>query len=253
MPNIVVSQAWLEMEDIRRRRYSTSVWIPLRLSEIIRHEGQEHRPNSKTEYLAANCVAVPLHRREEEELTWNNVSLMHDGGPYALSVDNYKHSEIFRLNDIDDFGVDLVTVQHLDADLPSIWHINQDMILALNLIEDGEFWVRPEEGFVQVIRHRRNASGRSIAIEMKSEFLKDYLAARGMALRLCTYRQRTAIVQDRSFLTWDSDADNIETDQDRLSHRIWEVDAEGSMADRSMAVFHVSRTDVDEGEDVPIY
>lgn len=249
-----VSQNWFEMSDVRRRRYANVVWIPLRLSETIIHQGEDNKLNSKCEIIGVNCVAIPIEHKEDcNGLNWTSVGLMHEGGPFAFSDGDYKHCEKYQENDHEDFGVDLVMVQHLNADLPVIWHVNQDMILALNLYPEGDFWVRPEEGYVQVIRQRRGDDGQVIAIEMKSEYLKDYLAVRGLALRLITYRQRTAILQDKSFITWGEDVINEETEIDRLSCRTYEVDAEGCIPDRSVSWFQSWRTDVDEEEDVPVF
>ena len=246
---------WIAMRDIRRRRYATAVWIPLRLCETIVLQGTEDHPDSQVEFICANSVAIPVANREQgNELGWSEIGLMHEGGPCSISADNYKHAEKFRRNDIDDVGVELVIVQHFNADTPSIWHPNQDMVVALGLLQDGDTWVRAEEGFVEVMRRRRAADDHTIALEIKSEYLRDYLAARGLALRLATYRQRCAITEEAEYPELDDNQFySEEKNDDRLEVRQYSVDERGGDPDISMAVFHMWRTDVDPGEDVPVF
>src|SRR5690606_36268685 len=60
----------------------------------------------------------------------------------------------------------------------------------LRLIKEGSNWVRPEENFVTVAREVLDDKGEQRLIEIKREFLLDYLAARNLSLRLSYYRQR---------------------------------------------------------------
>lgn len=47
-----------------------------------------------------------------------------------------------------------------------------------------------------VARETVDSDGRHLLIEIKREFLMDYLAARGLSLRLSYYRQRVENVAD---------------------------------------------------------
>ncbi len=114
---------------------------------------------------------------------------MHSGGPYAFKDKPYKPAEVYQRNEGEDLGIELIFEQSVSGH-PPIWHVNPDLLLALGLVQQGDVWVRPEEGYTDVIRQRRDKSGKIVAIEIRNEFLRDYLAARGLALRVACYRQR---------------------------------------------------------------
>lgn len=245
---------WFEMGDLRRRRFATSVWVPLRVSETSVYSGSHGRPGSKEETLAAGCIAVPLSlRAEAEKLGWTDIGLMNSGGPYAFEDGRYKRSDVYQYRDGEDFAVNLVIDQSFDGACPRIWHVNQDLVLALGLAQEGDVWVKPEEGFVEVMRQRRGPNGDVVAIEIKSEFLRDYLAARGMALRLYYYRRRMEVMPDSSHIAWTEQSNGEKDPHDRFETRMWAVDEEGGAYGAGIGLFQVWRTDVDNEEDVPTF
>jgi hypothetical protein len=245
---------WFEMTDLRRRRFATSVWVPLRVSETTVYSGSHARPGNKEETLAAGCIAVPLSMRAEaEKLGWSDIGLMNSGGPYAFEDGRYKTSDVYQYRDGEDFAVNLVIDQSFDGARPRIWHVNQDLILALGVAQEGDVWVKPEEGFVEVMRQRRGPNGDVVAIEIKSEFLRDYLAARGMALRLYYYRRRMEVMPDASHIVWTEQGGGEKNPHDRFETRMWAVDGEGRAYGVGVALFEVWRTDVDNEEDVPTF
>jgi hypothetical protein len=243
-----IPQEWFEMADLRRRRFENTVWVPLRSSERVEHN------NGGEEIFAAGCVAFPPSKRvDAERLGWSDLGIIHDGGPYAFNDGRYKPCEVYQYRDGEDMGIDLVFDQYVSGGHNRVWHVNQDLILALRLLQEGDTWVRPEEDYVQVIRQRKDATGRVISIEIRSEFLRDYLAARGLSLRVAYYRQRIAICSNASHIDWPVDGLHEEKPHDRFSARIFEVDSEGGMFGSGVAVFHAWRTDVDSEEDVPVF
>ena len=152
-------QQWFEMPDLRRRRFATAVWVPLRASETVNSEGQYGQPDSYEELVYAGSVAFPPASRPlAEKLGWSDLGL-HSAGPYAFKDKPYKTAEIFQYNDGEDVGIDLIFEQRVSGH-SNIWHINPDLILALGLIQEGDTWVRPEEGYVEVMRQRRDESGK---------------------------------------------------------------------------------------------
>jgi hypothetical protein len=252
MPRFAAQQ-WFEMPELRRRRLATAVWIPLRASETVDSEGQYGQPNSHEEIFCVGSIAFPPASRPlAETLGWHDLSLMHSGGPYAFRDKPYKSAEVYQYNDGEDVGIDLIFEQSVSGH-PSIWHVNPDLILALGLVQEGDIWVRPEEGYVDVIRQRRDNSGKVIAIEIRSEFLRDYLAARGLALRVAYYRRRMAVLREKPAFNWPSERVEAIQPHDRFEARIFEVDETGGPFGGGVAVFHAWRTDVDPEEDVPVF
>ncbi len=245
------AQQWFEMPELRRRQLATAVWIPLR--ETVDSEGRYGQPNSHEEIFYVGSVTFPPASRPlAETLGWHDLGLMHSGGPYAFRDKPYKSAEVYQYNDGEDVGIDLIFEQSFPGH-PNIWHINPDLILALRLIQEGDIWIRPEEGYVDVIRQRRDNSGQVIAIEIRSEFLRDYLAARGLALRVAYYRRRMAVLREKPAFSWSSEHIEVIQPHDRFEARIFEVDETGGPFGGGVAVFHAWRTDVDPEEDVPVF
>lgn len=241
------------MADLRRRRFAAAVWVPLRAGETVHSEGQFGKPHNREEIFYSGSVAFPPASRSlAETLGWHDLGVSHSGGPYAFKDKPYKPAEIYQYNDGEDVGIDLIFEQH-ESGHPNIWHINPDLILALGLIQEGDVWVRPAEGYTDVIRQRRDNSGEVIAIEIRSEFLRDYLAARGLALRVAYYRRRMAVLPEKPDCNWPSDHIKITQLHDRFEARFFEVDETGGPFGAGVAVFHAWRTDVDPEEDVPVF
>jgi hypothetical protein len=246
-------QQWLEMLDLRRRRFATAVWVPMRASETVRSNGQYGQPDSHEELFCAGSVCFPPNSKAlAETLGWSDLGLIHSGGPYAFKDKPYKTAEVYQYNDGEDLGVELIFDQNISGH-PNTWHVNPDLILALGLIQEGDLWVRPEESYVDVIRQRRDKSGKVIAIEIRSEFLRDYLAARGLALRIAYYRRRMTVLRENPGFDWPSGSIEATQPHDRFEARIFEVDETGGPFGGSVAVFHAWRTDVDPDEDVPVF
>jgi len=247
------AQEWFEMEDLRRRKFSEAVWIPLVASEETVLQGNPYGVGCQIEVFAAGSIAFPPERREHaESLGWMNLSGA-GTGPYAYEDGRYKVAEGYDYQDGETIGARLIIDQRINSDHPKIWHVNQDLVLALELLQEGDSWVRPNEGYVEVVRQRRNGNGDVIAIEIKREFLRDYLAARGLALRLGYYRQRLAVLEDASHLSWSSEAVRIDEPHNRFQTEVFKVDARGRPHGGDIGVFHVWRTDVYEGDDVPVF
>jgi hypothetical protein len=128
--------------------------------------------------------------------------------------------------------------------------LNPDLVVALHLIKDGRNWVRPEEDFVVVAREVCGGDGQHSLIEIRREFLIDYLAARNLALRLSYYRQRVenvAAIEGSAY----ADLANLKEERDGgrfelLIRNLKDVFGGG------WAVFRVWRTDVDEEKDAPV-
>lgn len=250
--NFRPEQTWFEMRDVRKRSLSTAVWVPLRQCERLVSEGPESRPGRIEEFLAVGSVAVPPDRRQlVETFGWHELGLMHNPEPFAFEDGRYKQADVFLRNDRDEIGIDLVLVQRVNSLHPNIWHVNQDLVMALGLIRDGDSWVRPDEGYIEVIRERKEDDGNFKVIDIKAEFLRDYLSARGLSLRVASYRQRMAIVDDPSYLKWAKAPLRESKPHDRFETRVFEIDESGGPFGGEVAVFHAWRTDVDEEADIP--
>jgi hypothetical protein len=177
----IADQAWFEMASIRRRRLSDAVWVPLRLAEWIGEVGRIGYEGYRTEFFGLGSIAVPLARRANaDKLGWSEIGIGYRHGVLA-SNERYTPAEVYQYRDGDDLGIELVLEQGFEGAAPPVWHINQDLVMALGLLRENDEWIRPSEDYCVVARLRRNADGRPIACEIKNEFLRDYLAARSFS------------------------------------------------------------------------
>lgn len=241
------------MENLRRRKFSRSVWVPLRSIQTIIEQGEPNRPDYIEELFFAGSVAFPAkHREEAERLRWSDIGTIHSPAPYAFE-DAYKPADIYQFHDKVDLGVSFIFEQQVGAGHENVWHVNPDLIMALNLIQEGDCWVRPHEGYVKVMQQVRNSDGKVVRIDIRTEFLADYLAARRLHLRLACYRQRTAIFSDASHIQWPEGRLNSEAPEETFEAGVYEIGEDGGPHGAGVALFHSWRTDVDIDDDVPIF
>lgn len=246
------AQSWFEMADLRKRRFANAVWVPLQSSEKIVEQGEYGKPGWREEYLLAYSTAFAPNKRAEAELL-DLHSFRHERVPHAYGNGEYKPCEVYQHNDYEDLGVDFVYNQSLGNGHQRLWHLSPDLVIALHLLQEGDQWVRPEEDYAVVVRQRRDAEGAVVAIEIRSDCLRDYLAARGLALRVSYYRSRTSVMVDASHISWPKEGLFEQVPHDRFEARVWETDERGGQYGAGVAVFNVWRTDVDPEEDVPVF
>jgi hypothetical protein len=241
---------WLEMKQIRKRRIADAVWVPLHAVETIRTEGQYGYPGYLDEFFGLGSVAVSLTARDAAKtLSWHEIGIIHDQRIWATK-EFYKPAEVYQYNETASLGIELAMIQSLGRAEPAQWHLNQDLVFALGLLRDGDCWVRPSEDYVIVARLRRDAKGEPVAVEIKNEYLRDYLCARGCLLKISWYRARKMIVADPEE-TGSLKQQQDEMGGERFELRIYPV-LEGGGVEGTFEVLHVARTDVDEEEDVPV-
>ncbi|MBL4835504.1 MAG: hypothetical protein JKY26_16175 [Pseudomonas sp.] len=245
-----MDQDWILQKKETRRTFSRSTWVPLRASVENEH-GNVKLVGYSNEFFGCGSVAFsPENREVAEELSWGDIGLSSTIGPYAYEDGFYSTIEEYQYNDKEPIGVHLV----LELPLPVVggrkWILNPDLVAALRLIKEGDNWVRPEENFVVVAREILDENGEQRLIEIKREYLLDYLAARNLALRLSYYRQRVENVTSLET----SDYAGLEDHQEERDGGRYELlirdinDVFGG----SWAMFRAWRTDVDEEEDAPV-
>jgi hypothetical protein len=241
---------WFELKDIRKRRLAAAVWIPLRLSHRLIHQGTYGHVGYQDEFSGLGSVAIPVERRAEAaKLRWSDIGIGHSQGVWATS-DYYKPADVYQYNDRVDLGIDLVLVQTFETGEQSEWHLNQDLVFALKLMREGDEWVRPSEDYITVARLRRDSDGKPVALEVKNEYLRDYLCARNMFLRSSRFHSREAIVEDIAEVGSPTEQ-ATKTDDSEFELRIIPIMEGGYLGDGGFGVFNVSRTDIDPDEDVP--
>jgi hypothetical protein len=135
----------------------------------------------------------------------------------------------------------------------SEWHLHQDFVITLGLKREGDTWVRPDEGYIEVAKLSKRADGDPDLLEVRASHLRDYLCARGMALYVTSYWDRVEVIESASHIAWPENPVRELRDNDRWEGRVLAIHEGGMPYGEETAVFHVARTDVDPEEDVPVF
>lgn len=170
-------QTWFEMHAERGRSFAAQSWIPL-LSFLGRRQGEFGQLGYQEDSLCSVSVAVrPAFREAAERLRWGETGLVGPHGAYAFDDGRYKTADAYQFEEGEDAGIVLVLAQRNPIG-NQIWHLHQDLVLALGLLEEGDVWVQPDENFAVVAKRLRKADGSVGAIHIRTDFLRDYLCAR---------------------------------------------------------------------------
>lgn len=240
------------MDNIKRRQFRNSVWIPLYACQELEHSGQIGYDGYKAEFFGCGALAIPVAGKERvAKMGWDSIGIGYDSIPWLDENGKYFASDI--CTDLEDrfLGLRLVLRQEMESPEPTELFLHQDFVLALGLKREGDTWVRPAEGYIEVVHIKRDAEGAPVCLEVRAEHLKDYLCARKMALRITSYRERVAITSIEPEFTLDSVDTQEQIDNQWVGH-INEIHEGGQPFGAKMAIIHVSRNDVDFSEDVPI-
>lgn len=185
-----MNEAWILLTSEIRRPFARATWIPLRASQNEERLGVKD-VGYVSDLFACGSVAFPKQHRElAESLGWSDIGIGHTVAPYAYADGHYSPIDEYQYNDKEPVGVNLVFEHPQPVVGGRQWILNPDLVVALRLIKEGPNWVRPEEDFTVVARETVGSDGDHCLIEIKREFLMDYLAARNLSLRLSYYRQR---------------------------------------------------------------
>lgn len=245
-----MNQEWILQKKETRRTFSKSTWVPLRASCDDEKNNVKHIGYTNEFFGCGSVAFLPEHREAAEKLSWTDIGLSSTIGPYAYEDGFYSTIDEYQYHDKEPIGIHLV----FELPLPVVggrhWTLNPDLVAALRLIKEGENWVRPEENFVVVAREILDEKGEQCLIEIKREFLIDYLAARNLSLRLSYYRQRVENVISLET----SEYDGLEDHQEERDDGRYELLIRGvnDVFGGSWAMFRAWRTDVDEDEDAPV-
>lgn len=243
-------QAWILQTNETRRRFSSATWVPLRASEshVV---GDSTDVDYWSEYFGCGSVAfLPEHRDLAESFDWNSIGISNEALPSAYDDGHYSPIDEYEHYDQKPAGTHLVFEHPQPVVGGTQWILNPDLVVALRLIKEGSQWVRPEENFVVVAREHFDEQGNHIKIEIKREFLVDYLAARNMSLRLSCYRQRVVNVDVFESSPY-AGLKSHQGQRDGGKYELLVRDLD-SVFGGSWATFRVWRNDIDTEDDAPV-
>ena len=245
------SKEWFELADHRKRLYARAVWIPVYGTvHPIKFDSYPNIGFVEETLAVGSAVIFNAGRDKAEELEWKYWP-QSDTTPYVDDHGKYHDSSLFYDENEVCLGFRIILSQHLNSLHPRHVSLHQDFVHAYALLNEGDKWLRPSEGYEEVVRMTKNPKGETIFVEIRAEYLRDYLAARKAALRLYYYRQRQAVFQDKPCFAWPEDFSLTSEQNDKCEVRCYEINASGKIPGSSWAFMKVWRTDVDVEEDVP--
>lgn len=245
-----MDQDWILQKKETRRTFSKSTWVPLRESYEDKHGGVQDVGYISELFACGSVAFPPEHKELAGRLGWSEIGIGRNVQPYAYEDGYYSSIDQYQYNDKEPVGIHLVFEHPQPVVGGRLWILNPDLVVALHLIKEGNNWVRPEENFAVVAREILNENGEHRLIEIKRQYLIDYLAARNLSLRLSYYRQRVENVATLE----GSEYENLTATQEERDGGRFELlirnleDVYGG----SWSSLRVWRTDVDEEEDAPV-
>lgn len=245
-----MNQSWFEMQDLRKRKLDNSVWVPLRANNAIRNTTKYGFVDYREEYVGYGSLMIPIDKKPfVEKLDWDDIGINHTHSCSFID-DKYISIDIYQNEDLE--GINLVLDQNFDNNLDcNEWHLHQDLVISLELKREGDIWICPSEGYAEVAKLERNQEGSPILLQIKNQFLKDYLCARKCGLYITSYFSRDKIYENPSVLSWKESSKNVKEGRDFWECRILEIHEGGFPFGQKIAVSHVGRIDIDENEDIP--
>lgn len=247
------SKEWFEMQDFPRFILNKKVWVPLRLSETST-EGRYGYAGYGEIFFGLGSIAIPVKdKAAAEKLNWQDIGISHSHSGYFDEGDKvYIPAEQYQHYPGDLHGLNLVLEVPGNGLEESQWEPNQDFVVTLGLIREGDIWLSPSEGYIEVVKLTRDEMGRPTRLEVKADHLTDYLSARDMGLLATFYSSRQACFESDPKMGWESNKKNSQDRENgRWEGREWPIHEGGNPFGEKMAVFHVGRTDVDGSEDIP--
>jgi hypothetical protein len=239
--------AWFEMLDKRKPRFATASWVPL----FARQQTSELRiaePGHWQETFDAMAISLPAESAGlVAEIEWFELSA--SGNRPQVEGDCFLPASRFVHFKSDIEGDYLVLHNWFETGDEEQFILDPDLILGLRLRQEGECWVAPYEDYVPVIRSHKRPNGRMDLIEIRAEYLRDYLCARGRGLLIATFRSRREVSAVRPEFelapSWDEEGGHWEG-------QISEDDSDGGEYGSNVALLEMGRTDVDLDADVPV-
>jgi hypothetical protein len=246
-----MERSWFDMYDLRKRKFDKFVWIPLRAIQYKVKEGKYGFIGYKNDLLGLNSVLLPLEMKDDaKKISWSNLGLRYSHGSY-IEKDIYYPADHFYDYRSNLSGILPVIIQESMDDIPSPWLLNQDIMIALKLRKENDSWICPSNGYEEAIRIKRNNEGCEELVEIKANYLKDYLCARKMFLYITSYSERKIITDDISNIAWNEGEDRYYSDYERWESHIAPIHEGGHPFGQSAMVIQVERTDVDDDDDIP--
>ena len=241
------------MGDLKRMDYNGSSWVPLYAKLTKISQGKFGYNGFIEEYCNLFSVMFSLNYKEKAlKLKWSDVRINHSNCP-ECSGERYKEARMFEDYDQKLEGHYLVLIQCLETAGITELYLDQDLVIALRLYRDKDRWISPENFDEEVIHLKRDNLNRPCLIEIRADYIKDYLNARKCGLLIGRYHYRKKITESFPYINWENGSSEENRESLRWVGYIREIHEGGFPFGGKIALSHLSRTDVDYEEDIPVF
>ena len=241
-------QTWVEMRDIEGLSFERTTWIPLAAQKEFILHGKFGTTGFRKCYRNIESLIVPLELRDAFKKTdWQS---MMKNGPDSAWADSERFFPPGCFNE--DERVRYPVMQRwFDSGGPTQWEIFQELEVGLDLLRQGDTWIRPDENDVEVAKLERDTEGNPTVLLFRAEHLRDYLCAKKATLLWTLFEFRQAVEEGFPNLKWNSD--RMER---HFAHGNWEgarmaIHEGGEPFGLKTAVIHMWRESVNPEDDVP--
>jgi hypothetical protein len=236
---------WFLMSKERKVNYERMTWVPLFVDEHTKL-GDFPDPGFDDDYFGIGTILLDADDAVElGQLNWIDVrpSLHRPGfdseGFYSAK---YYFGQVH--------GQYLVfPVQSEGKDSPRQVLIDPDLILGLRLHAVEQNWVSARDEGEVVVRQELDVHGNVTKVEIRAEYLKDFLAAREMGLAVITLRERNCIFSEPPEFTLTAEEPSTACQWEGW---VQEIDEHGTSFGNTWTVTILGRHDVDTEEDAPV-
>jgi hypothetical protein len=240
-------QKWLELADVENRKMAKRTWVPLMVSDS-ESTGRHKKPGFRKQFTSIESLIVPLAERDQfAEANWQSIQR---NNPHWAWAEKGRFIAPHEYTEDDETPIATYPVlrQSFDTGEPDIWHLLQEIEISLDLMRKEDVWVRPVEDYIEVVRLRRDSEGRPVAMEIRAEHFRDYLAGRGAALLLGAFVLREANEAKLEGISWDEKRVTREFENGLWEGSMYETNTGGPQG----ITLRMWRESVDPDDDVPV-
>lgn len=242
---------WIEMRLLRNLRYATKEWIPVYGFEYKdKHDKYPNIGFREDFFHVETGIVYNDYRENAGEMKWDDW-YQDSVNPYISEDKTYNRAGVLYDRKNNKIGERLVMGQFIDSEYQDEIYINQDFILAYKLVRKNDIWIRPKDNDREVIRSRTCDHKDKKLIEIRSEFLRDYLSALNASFRLYYYRERHAIVDYRPNFINNETSVLSDNQHNRHTLSCHHINPNGDLPDSKGILVKLWRNDVDEEDTIP--
>ncbi len=245
-------QKWMEMQSPQRHCFARKDWIPVYGMKFNMKEQKYPEINLKEDFIHVESGIVSNEYKDlAEKLSWSDWG-QDNVTPYVSKANKYHKSGNIYDREMNKIGERLVMGQYIDADFNNEIYINQDFVLAYKLVRHNDRWIRPKEGDREVIRCFKDEKGDISFVEIRAEFIRDYLYALDSSLRLYYYRERQSIVKIKPDYIQKETVELINEPHHRCTLSCYHITSEGDLPDSNGISVKRSGNSVNERDTIPV-